>query len=373
MTPKKSFLIMIHCEQHTGYAVGVLEHVFYSAARAAGYDDDSIFWSFTKVTDKSNKIIECQFNHAANYSELKSFIEKNNIQQALAFDLSYPADILPVLHSTGVSHIISYWGASMSSLNSGLKLAYKKLEWILRRNKPHQFIFESEAMRLTATKGRGIPHNKTYVVPLGVDTNKFFPAYQQDYYAHDELGISRNRKIVFYSGHMEERKGVRIIIQAAIELIDRQCNKDVHFVICGNKNNEADPYKAILKDTLANEHVTFAGYRNDIAELMRSSTVGVIASTGWDSFTMSSVEMMASGLPLIVSNLQGLGETIAHNVNGFHITPGDFNALANNIATLIRDPILAREFSTQSRLRAETLFSQKIQTLAIAKILQLQP
>jgi glycosyltransferase involved in cell wall biosynthesis len=364
---KPSLLIMIHCEQHTGYAVGVLEKVFYEAGLLAGYTHENIYWSFPKVYDSSKQIIECQFKNLKDPQKVIGFIKENNIQQVLAFDLGYPSDVLPLLYQAGVKHITSYWGASMSSINTGIKLMLKKLEWKIRRYKPHHFIFESEAMQLTATQGRGVPSSATKVISLGVDTEKFFPAYQQSYYAHDVFGLSKNTRIIFYSGHMEERKGVRIIVQAAIQLIDKQKYTDVHFVICGNKNNEADTYLSLLENTQAKQHVTFAGYRNDIAELMRSSSVGVIASTGWDSFTMSSVEMMASGLPLIVSNLQGLSETIEDNINGFLIPPGDAIELAQRIMTLTTNADLAEKFSRASRLRAENLFSQKKQIEQMAQ------
>lgn len=370
MNKHASLLIMIHCEQFTGYAVGVLEQVFFDAAKNAGYLEENIFWSYTKVIERNTNIIECQYNNCENYSHLSDFIVQHNIKQILAFDLGYPADILPILYSSGVQDIISYWGASMSSINSGLKLAYKKIEWVLTKYKPTHFIFESEAMRLTATQGRGIPKSKTTVVALGVDTEKFTPDYQKTYYAHQELGIPTERKIIFYSGHMEERKGVRVIVQAAIELIDRLQQKNIHFVMCGNKNNEADVYNVLLENAQAKHHVTFAGYRTDIEKLMRSASVGVIASTGWDSFTMSSVEMMASGLPLIVSNLQGLGETIEHNVNGFHINPGDVQTLAQYIITLTTDAELAERFSRASRQRAELLFSRKRQTELISQLIE---
>jgi glycosyltransferase involved in cell wall biosynthesis len=369
MNKTASLLIMIHCEQFTGYAVGVLEQAFFDAAKNSGYKEENIFWSYTKVTKSSSNIIECQYNNGDNYTYFSEFIVQHNIQQVLAFDLGYPAHILSILRSSGVRDIVSYWGASMSSINSGLKLAYKKLEWALTKDKPTHFIFESEAMRLTATQGRGIPKTKTSVISLGVDTEKFTPDYQKTHYAHQQLGIPIERKIIFYSGHMEERKGVRVIIQAAIDLIEKFNKKNIHFVICGNKNNDADVYNTLLENTQAKQHVTFAGYRSDIADLMRSSSVGVIASTGWDSFTMSSVEMMASGLPLIVSNLQGLGETIEHNTNGFHINPGDFKTLAQNIITLTTDVELAKRFSRASRQRAEVLFSRKRQTELISQIL----
>jgi len=102
---------------------------------------------------------------------------------------------------------------------------------------------------------------------------------------------------------------------------------------------------------------------------MQSSTIGVLASTGWDSFTMSSVEMMASGLPLVVSRLQGLSETIEDGVNGYFFQPGDAQQLAQRIHQLLTDSQLCERFSKASRKRAEQLFSKATQVKRLAALL----
>ena len=61
---------------------------------------------------------------------------------------------------------------------------------------------------------------------------------------------------------------------------------------------------------------------------MSSSTLGVIALTGWDSFTLSSVEMAPCGFPLVVSRLQGLIETADDGGTGYLFDMDDHNALA---------------------------------------------
>ena len=368
---KSSILIMIHCEESTGYAIASLEYVFLSAARKAGFTDDSIFWSFKDTVTKNNPhIIKCDYFDADDHKQLSDIIKKNNVVLVLSFDLGFPCPVIATLKNSGVKHIISYFGAGMSKINTGIKLMLKKLEYHLTKSKPDIFIFESEAMRKTATHGRGIQESATTIIHLGVDTKKFFPNYDQDKYIHKTLGIPENRKIIFYSGHMEERKGVRVIIKAAIHLVERLNISNVHFVICGNKNNEANSFEKLLEGRISRNHVTFAGYRSDVPELMRSSHIGVIASTGWDSFTMSSVEMMASGLPLIVSNLQGLSETIEPNKNGFLIIPGDHEQLAANIKTLVNNSELANQFSIASRKRVERLFSIEGQINAFAKLIE---
>lgn len=365
----QKILLMLHCEQHTGYAIGTLENIFFDAAIRAGFSEQNIYWSFSKITDPSHNIIECIYKNPDHAKDLDRFLDQQKITLALAFDLGYPSAIIPVLKKHNVS-IISYWGASISSLNSGFKLLLKKLEWAIRQAKPNYFIFESKAMQLTATNGRGIPYNKTCVIPLGVDTDKFYPDYENYFYAHEQLAISHDKKIIFYSGHMEERKGVHVIMQAAIQIFSQSPELPIHFVICGNKSGEENRFLTMLSGTKAQQHVTFAGYRTDIDKLMRSSSIGVIASTGWDSFTMSSVEMMSSGLPLIVSNLQGLAETIANNVNGLHISPGDSTSLANRLIELLNDDSLRLKFSQNSRDRAVHNFSRQAQVDAFTQIIK---
>lgn len=367
----ESILIMFHCAQHTGYAIASLERVFFQAALSAGFLEKNIYWSYQSIGAlNDSNIIECNYAAPNEKVNLKSFLEMHNITFALAFDLGVTAPVNKVLRKGGVKKIVTYWGASMSGLNSGIKLMLKKLECQLIKSKPDTYIFESEAMRKTATLGRGISVQSTEVVYLGVDVLKFYPCYDRDHYAHQIFAIPLNRKIIFYSGHMEERKGVRVIVQAALHLIDSLNYTNIHFIICGNKSGEADAYESLLTGSGARQHVTFAGYRTDIPELMRSAYIGVIASTGWDSFTMSSVEMMASGLPLIVSDLQGLSETIDQDENGYLINPGDYQDLANKIMTLVDDAELATRFSVSSRARAENLFSQQTQIQHLTAIIK---
>jgi len=363
-----SILFMIHCPQDVGYAIEKLVDVFKNSALVAGYTEKQIYFSYTHVLNNSANVFQCNYADNKDLQNLEKIVAENNINCVVTFDMNYPSRALHTLRKAGIAVLISYWGAKISSVNSGVKLALKKLEWLLRRYKPDKFVFESEAMRKTATHGRGIPFDKTVVIPLGVDTEIYSPSGDKGY-VYDTFHIPSNRSVVFYSGHMEKRKGVEVIVRAAIDLVENKDFKDVHFVICGNRPREEIPYLDLLEGLSAINHVTFGGYRKDIPELMQSSTIGVLASTGWDSFTMSSVEMMASGLPLVVSRLQGLSETIEDGVNGYFFQPGDAQQLAQRIHQLLTDSQLCERFSKASRKRAEQLFSKATQVKRLAALL----
>lgn len=97
---------------------------------------------------------------------------------------------------------------------------------------------------------------------------------------------------------------------------------------------------------------------------------GVIASTGWDSLTMSAIEMSASGLPLLVSNLQGLKETVEDGESGYIFSAGHHFDLINKLTMLINDKSLHEKMSTDSRNRAIETFSENLQLQRLIQLLE---
>ena len=372
-------LFMFHCDENTGFAIASLETVFLDAALAAGYAPSEIHVSYRRLRQAGSTALphcftnrleyDLSVNAPAQFRALARQIRDHRIKKVMAFDLPVEQPLSPRLRRLGVETIIAYWGAPLSPLNRGVKLLAKKLEVALRPGKPDRFIFESRAMARTATHGRGLRDSRVEIVPLGVDTERFFRAGRDPQYVHDSLGIERTRKVVLYSGHMEPRKGVAVIVRAAVELVHERLRTDVHFVFCGDTGRESEAFRPLYEGTHAEGHVTFAGYRTDMESIMASSYVGVIASTGWDSFTMSSIEMAASELPLAVSDLQGLKETVEPEQTGYIFEPGNHAALADILYHLLKNPGLRDRLGSAARTRVEREFSRRRQVDRLARIL----
>jgi len=248
----------------------------------------------------------------------------------------------------------------MSSINHGVKLFLKRIQVMSTSNKPDHFIFESHGMRRTATHGRGINPSSTSVVRLGIDVSKF-SSFNNKMAVYEKFRIPVQRKIIFYAGHMEKRKGVDIIVRAAATLINERNRGDLHFLICGNRPNEEAMFDPLYKTTPAEDHITFGGYRGDIPELMAGCYAAVIASTGWDSFPRSSLEMAAAGLPLVVSDLAGLNETIENRQTGLLFPPGDHTDLADKLEYLADNTETRDVYSAKSKDRAKSYFTIDIQ------------
>ncbi|MBJ6801427.1 glycosyltransferase family 4 protein [Geomonas propionica] len=306
-----------------------------------------------------NNVIKFDPDVVKDLDQLSHYIKQNRIEIVFGFDQPVKSKSYRVMKKAGVKLIVSYWGAPMSDINHGVKLLFKRLQVRLTHYKPDHYIFQSKAMADSAVFGRGVSAEDVSVVYNAVDTNVYKPDISSWKYAYDHFKIPTNRKIFFYSGHMEERKGVHVIVNCAKELVDVRNRKDAHFLILGNVDGQEKRFESMYLGTKAEGFITFGGYRNDVSRIHSSCYAGVIASTGWDSFTMSSMEMASSGLPLVVSDLQGLKETIEPERTGFLVTPGDHMALADKIEVLLSDKELRDRMGRAARQRVVENFSLK--------------
>ncbi|MDD2541267.1 MAG: glycosyltransferase family 4 protein [Desulfuromonadaceae bacterium] len=373
-------LVFFHCRSNTGYAIGRLETVFFEMAQRLTGDSDRIHFGYSSLDGGWPAFLTGNFRNVIrfdtmdsskkNHDAIHDYICENNIRIAFGFDQPVFRPVYSVMRRAGVRLFVSYWGAPMSSINHGVKLLFKRLEVGLIRNKPDHFIFESRAMADSAVYGRGVKLRKVSIVNIGVDTEKFKPAPLDRSYAHEVFTIPKNRRIIFYSGHMEERKGVHVIVEAANELIRVRKKNDVHFLFLGNKYGEQKRFFPMYSGTETEKYITFGGYRDDISRILSSCYTGVIASTGWDSFTMSSLEIAASGLPLIVSYLQGLVETIKNGKTGYYVEPGDYIGLADKIEQLLNNSELQKTMGTAAREWILEKFSRERQIESLTATMQ---
>jgi glycosyltransferase involved in cell wall biosynthesis len=99
--------------------------------------------------------------------------------------------------------------------------------------------------------------------------------------------------------------------------------------------------------------VTFTGFLEDTAPLLRSLDVVVHASTEPEPFGLTIAEAMACGRAVVASMAGGVTEILDDGVNGLGHSPGDVHGLAQAIERLLRDPELRRHYGSAARNTAE--------------------
>jgi N-acetyl-alpha-D-glucosaminyl L-malate synthase BshA len=103
------------------------------------------------------------------------------------------------------------------------------------------------------------------------------------------------------------------------------------------------------------ERVRFLGRQDHIEELTGIADVFLLPSE-IESFGLSALEAMASGVPVIGSDAGGLPEVVKHTETGFVLPVGDIEGMAARAIEILKDDEHARELGQAGRRRAASLF-----------------
>lgn len=358
-------LVMIPYEIGVGFAIGRLIVAFHEMALRMTGSPDDVHFAFATIGGQSRSLPAgfsnlLEFNHgkhsADDVERFVSYVKHHRIHTIFALDMRVDAPYLPAARRAGVRQVVSYWGASMSSIVPW-KYPLKRLEVAMTRSKPDLFIFESHAMRRQAVFGRGVAESSTAVVRTGVDASKFRPMPELQHLVYEAFSIPMHRRIIVFMGHLHERKGVQVLLRAAADLRNRD---DIHFLFLGNRAGDTDKFGPVTGN------VTFGGYHSDVPAILAGCYAGCIPSTGWDSYPMSSLEMQACGLPVIVSDLQGCPETVDHNT-GIVVPAGNHIALTEAVRSLVDAPERRARMSGAARTRIEHSLTTSHQVNALVQ------
>jgi len=156
--------------------------------------------------------------------------------------------------------------------------------------------------------------------------------------------------VVGYAGHLYPWKGIDVLIEALSKL--PACRG----LVVGGLDGEPDLARArALADRLAPGRVTFAGMVEppQVAALLQQADVLVlpnIASRISSAYTspLKLFEYMASGRPVIASDLPALREVLRPESNAVLVEPGSADALAGAVRRLVADPALGRRLAAQA-------------------------
>lgn len=101
--------------------------------------------------------------------------------------------------------------------------------------------------------------------------------------------------------------------------------------------------------------VELAGGRDDVPRLLADSDAFVLSSAS-EGFPISVLEAMAAGLPVVASDVGGIGEAIVDSEHGLLVAPGDVAALADALRRVVADAQLRARLGGAAHERALARF-----------------
>lgn len=198
--------------------------------------------------------------------------------------------------------------------------------------------------------------NVYYIPGVGVDTERFRNIKVDRTLYRKTINIKPEDFLILAIGELSNRKNHQIIIKALAE-----CNiPNAVFMICGNamtSDNTKEKLESLAKELKVD--LRLMGLRNDIAEICKCADVGVLPSTR-EGLGLAGIEMLAAGLPVVSSNVQGIVDYIQNNKNGFLCNPYDSHSFAEAINYLYLYPgIIRKEECVKSALPFDKKYSNE--------------
>ncbi|WP_071189434.1 glycosyltransferase family 4 protein [Trichormus sp. NMC-1] len=228
-------------------------------------------------------------------------------------------------------------------------------------------IANSESSKTAFLQAGGKP-NIIEVVYNGFESNNYQICEADIQKLKHELGLD-DKFIVGHFSRLSPWKGQHILINAMV-----QCPQNVIALLVGDALFGEQDYVKDLHQKVAalglENRVKFLGFRSDIPQLMAMCDVVAHTSTAPEPFGRVIVEGMLCGKPVIAAKAGGAMELLEDGINGFLVTPGESQELAQVINNCVQEPEKIATIANYARTNASERFDVNIINQQIQKLLQ---
>ncbi|WP_417391511.1 glycosyltransferase family 4 protein [Gimesia sp.] len=210
---------------------------------------------------------------------------------------------------------------------------------------------------------RGLDHARVSVCYNGVDIERFQPRPASGA-LKQELGLAPETQLCLTIGQIGLRKGQDVLAEAAWKLAE-QGDQRTHFLLVGERHSqkqESIEFDQALHDAFDRPglkgRLHRLGYREDIPWLMNEADL-LVHPAKQEPLGRVLLEAIASGLPLVATDVGGTKEIVTHTVSALLVPPGDAGSLADAMSRVLNDPRLGQSLALAARLQSLERFTSE--------------
>ncbi|MEM6381491.1 MAG: glycosyltransferase family 4 protein [Pseudomonadota bacterium] len=264
-------------------------------------------------------------------------------------------------HLVGARFVTTYHGAYR-----GQNAAKRWYNSVMARG--DAVVANSKFTEASIAKVYPFARSQLVTIPRGTDLGQF-DGHAKPY----DWRLPANARTIVQIARLTEWKGQAVAIEA-LQLLD----ENTHLVLCGDDQGRAG-YKKTLEERAERHGLTdrvhFVGHA-DPARALASADVCIVPSIRPEAFGRAAVEAQAAGVPVVVSQLGAVGETVMAPPNvpetartGWHVTANDASALAQGITEALTLAPAARDAhvkrASEHARRHFSLSAMRSATLAV--------
>jgi N-acetyl-alpha-D-glucosaminyl L-malate synthase BshA len=189
--------------------------------------------------------------------------------------------------------------------------------------------------------------------PIDVIHNFFEPrpARRSRESVRSELGIG-SEAMVLHSSNLRPLKRIDLLLESVARIRPRESFKLV--ILAGG---DFSPYADDIRRLGLSGRVIVREQVTEIEDYLQAADLGLFTSD-IESFCLSILEAMCFACPSVATEVGGVPEVVESGVSGLLVPPGDADAIARAVESLIADPGLRATLGAAARVRARALFSR---------------
>lgn len=186
------------------------------------------------------------------------------------------------------------------------------------------------------------------VIPNFVDTEHYKRTPNPEFERHIR---PNNEAILMHVSNFRPVKRVQDCVRVLAE-VRKKVNARLVLVGDGPERSETE---RLCRELEVAEHVTFLGKQSALPEILSTADIFLLPSQQ-ESFGLSALEAMSCSVPVIGTNIGGIGEVVEHGESGYLAELGDVTRMARYALELLTSPKKLEHFRARARQRAVDAF-----------------
>lgn len=198
---------------------------------------------------------------------------------------------------------------------------------------------------------------KLVLIYNGIDYQRI-ENIKPDFTIRQKFNLNKEDFLITFIGRLSKQKNPEILIWAIKELLKENIDKKIFLLLIGEDMGMKSRLIKLINNFKINEYVGFLDFTFNPISIIKVSDCFVLPSL-WEGMPIALLEAMASGIPVIVSNIKGNNEVITDGVNGFLFSPNNYQELKEKISLLIRNKEIGEKISLKAKEDIKKRFSKE--------------
>ena len=178
-----------------------------------------------------------------------------------------------------------------------------------------------------------------------------------------QFNIPAHHQVIGCVAHFSKKKGHEYLLKAFSQLQ----NKNVTLLLIGEGSLEGKLIK-LCRQLFIYERVIFSGFQSEMDKIYPLIDILILPSIKGEGLPLSILEAMNYELPVIASDISGVGEAVSNNENGYLVSPKNISEITRKIDLLLKDRELQKKWGKNGKIKVEQHFNIKKNAQRIVKI-----